>query len=261
MTHFKSPVREYMSAPPVLIGAAASTVDAEALLDRRAITALGVTDTEGRLVGVLSRTDLLRAADAESGATFTVPDAAVERFMTSDPITVSPDSELDAAAKRMLKAHIHRVFVVEDGKPVGVLSTRDVMRAVHEKQVRAPAIEIASTSVAKVRADDPIALAVDRLDRSNRHGLIVTDRAGWPVGTFAQVDALLGRAKDPKTPVEDAMECRILVLPPSTPLYRLAQQALAMNVRRVVLMDRDDLGIRGVVSSFDFCRLVASTMG
>jgi CBS domain-containing protein len=261
MSNFKMPVSEYMTKDPVVLKATDSTLDAEAALDEHGITAVGVVDEDGKLVGVLSRTDLLRAADAESGETFRVPEGKISELMSKDPLTVAPDSPVDEAAKKMLKKRFHRVFVAgDDGKAVGVFSTRDVMRAVHEKKVKIPAIEIATTSVIKVKGDDPIALAVDRLDLSNRHGLIVTHDS-WPVGTFSQVDALLARAKDPSTAVEEVMECRILALPPNTPLYRVAQQALAMNVRRVVLVSEQSLdGVDGVLSSFDYCRVVVDTM-
>jgi len=260
MSHFKMPVSEYMTPSPVVLETTASTLQAEAKLDEHDFTAVGVVDAGGALVGVLSRTDLLKAAEGESGETFRIPDEKISDHMSRSPVTVTADSPLDEAAKLMLKNHFHRVFVTEGDKPVGVLSTRDVMRAVFDKRLKVPAIEIASTSVIKVKDDDPIAVAVERLELSNRHGLIVTND-GWPVGTFSQVDALYARAKDPSTKVEEAMECRILALPPSTPLYRVAQQALAMNVRRVVLVSGESYaGVEGVLSSFDYCRVVAHTM-
>ncbi len=259
MANFKMPVSEYMTSDPVVLKATDSTIAAEAALDKHGITAVGVVDDGGKLVGVLSRTDLLRAADAESGETFRIPDEPIANFMSKDPATVSPDSPLDEAARLMLKKRFHRLFVADGDQTVGVLSARDVMRAVHEKRVKIPAIEIATTSVIKVKDDDPIALAVDRLDLANRHGLIVTHDS-WPVGTFSQIDALLARAKDPNTAVEEVMEVRILALPPSTPLYRVAQQALAMDVRRVVLVSEQSVnGIDGVISSFDYCRVASQS--
>ena len=260
MSHFKMPVSEYMTPSPVVLKTTDSTLLAEATLDEHGFTSVGVVDEGGALVGVLSRTDLLRAAEGESGETFRIPEEPIGNHMSRGPATVTADSPVDAAAKLMLKEHFHRVFVTDGGKTVGVLSTRDVMRAVFDKRLKIPAIEIATTSVIKVKDEDPIAIAVERLELSKRHGLIVTND-GWPVGTFSQVDALYARAKDPSTKVEEVMECRILALPPSTPLYRAAQQALAMNVRRVVLVSGDGvLGVEGVLSSFDYCRVVAHTM-
>ena len=49
------------------------------------------------------------------------------------------------------------------------------------------------------------------------------------------------------------MNLRILALPSTMPLYRAAQQALSMKVRRILLVDQS---IVGVVSTFDFARIV-----
>jgi len=55
--------------------------------------------------------------------------------MTRRPLTVSPDAEVREAAQQMLYAEIHRLFVVEDGRVVGVISTSDIMRAVATGQL------------------------------------------------------------------------------------------------------------------------------
>ena len=49
--------------------------------------------------------------------------------MTSEVITISRDATVAEAAKRMLESHIHRLVVVdEDGMPLGILSTTDIIR-------------------------------------------------------------------------------------------------------------------------------------
>lgn len=247
------PAKDYMSSPVVTIAPDASALDAEALLESKQITAVAVTDAAG-LVGVLSRTDLMNAVSAESGETFRVPDVPVRELMTAEPARCDAETPLAEVAKTMLKRRIHRLFVDGPDGLAGVVSTRDVMRAVHDQKVRTPAVEIATKKVFRVEATDSIALAVERLDATNRHGLVVTDE-GFPVGTFSQLDALLGRARDPRTPVEEVMNLQLLVLPHDIALHRAARQALAMNVRRFVLRDEDRLV--GVVSSFDFCRVVS----
>jgi CBS domain-containing protein len=59
----------------------------------------------------------------------------VSEIMTPRPLTVSPDAEVREAAQQMLYAEIHRLFVVEDGRVVGVISTSDIMRAVATGQL------------------------------------------------------------------------------------------------------------------------------
>lgn len=153
----------------------------------------------------------------------------------------------------MRKHHVHRVFVTREGIPRGVVSTRDLMRAVRDKRLKTPISEIASGSVVKVKADDPIALAVDRLDLSNKHGLVVVE-GSYPVGIFDQACALESRRLPPSTAVEHAMNVRILILPGGMSLGRAAEQALGMNVRRILV--QTDRGMIGIVGGLDFARVL-----
>jgi predicted transcriptional regulator len=102
--------------------------------------------------------------------------------------------------------------------------------------------------------DDPVALAIDRLELSNKHGLAVV-QDNWPVGVFAQADALLSRAKDPQTPVAKLMDTRVLVLPNSLPIGSAAAQAVSMGARRIFTIAD---GLRGVVGGMDYLRVAVS---
>ncbi len=91
------------------------------------ISALVVTDEQGYLSGVISRSDLLRAY-LESYDWRVEP---VERFMTREVIWVLPDTLMSDAAQLLLGRHIHRVVVVrqeEDGlRPIAVVSDSDLV--------------------------------------------------------------------------------------------------------------------------------------
>ena len=91
------------------------------------ISALVVLDGEGYLAGIISRTDMLRALihieDWES--------QPVEKFMSMDVVTVTPQTNLLRVAEILLDKHIHRVVVSRDenGKkrPISVVSAADLM--------------------------------------------------------------------------------------------------------------------------------------
>ncbi len=254
MANFEMPVTEYMTSPVEKIRIGDSLVAANALFSKQGVSALAVVDDTDELKGVVSRTDILHAAVFTHGETFRVPDRPVEEVMKSPALQVSPEASLAEAAKLMLKQHVHRIFVTRGGKPEGVVSTRDLMRAVREKRVKTPISEIASASVVKVRADEPIALAVDRLDLSNKHGLVVVEE-DFPIGIFDQACALDSRRLPPGTAVENAMNVRILILPAGMGLGRAAEQALGMNVRRILI--GDDRGVTGIVGGLDFARVMS----
>jgi CBS domain-containing protein len=253
MANFEMPVVEYMTTPVETVRVGESLLAANEVFVGQGVSALGVVDQDGVLKGVISRTDILHAAVYTHGETFRVPDRPVEELMKSPAIEVGPEAAVSDAAKQMLKNRVHRVFVTMDGKPAGVLSTRDLMRAVREKRLKTPIAEIASSSVVKVKADDPIALAVDRLDLSNKHGLIVVE-GDFPVGVFDQACALESRRLPPNTAVEHAMNVRILILPGEIGMGRAAEQALGMNVRRILI--EDDLGVSAIVGGLDFARVM-----
>ncbi|MBW1761928.1 MAG: CBS domain-containing protein, partial [Deltaproteobacteria bacterium] len=252
MANFRMPVTEYMTSPVETIDIGQSLVAANALFSEQGVSALGVVNDDGELKGVVSRTDLLHAAVFTQGETFRVPDRPVEEIMKSPALQVLPDADLTEAARLMLKEHVHRIFVTSGDEPVGVVSTRDLMRAVREKRLKTPISEIASGSVVKIRADETIALAVDRLELSNKHGLVVVEE-DFPVGIFDQACALDARRLPPSTAVENAMNVRILILPAGMALSRAAEQALGMNVRRILI--EDDRGVTGIVGGLDFARV------
>jgi acetoin utilization protein AcuB len=111
----------------------ATIEDAVIILADGHVSALPVVDPRGRLIGVLSTTDVLQAeADCESAGERDrlFENTTIREIMTSRPITVLPDSDVREAALQMLYLDIHRVFVEDKGKLVGVLSQSDVVRAV-----------------------------------------------------------------------------------------------------------------------------------
>ncbi|MGZ8563262.1 MAG: CBS domain-containing protein [Candidatus Limnocylindria bacterium] len=126
-------VGELMSIEPITIGVDEAIGRAEQLMSERAITGLPVVDRIGRLKGVLSQTDIVRAhASGQPLASW--PGLAVRHLMTSPALTIRLDESLLAAARMMEQHHVHRLVVVApDGQhPVGVISTTDLVHALVE---------------------------------------------------------------------------------------------------------------------------------
>jgi CBS domain-containing protein len=55
-------------------------------------------------------------------------------IMTTHPVTVSQDASLSETADLMLKHHVHRVYVVDKGKLVGILSKRDIVNEICKRR-------------------------------------------------------------------------------------------------------------------------------
>jgi len=87
-----------------------------------------VLDQHGRLIGMLTERDCLRVT--LYAGYHGEPGGLVRDFMTPDPVTVNPDDTIFDLAERFIDNKYRRYPVVDGGRLVGVISRRDVMRAV-----------------------------------------------------------------------------------------------------------------------------------
>lgn len=77
----------------------------------------------GRLIGVLTERDMLRAMAARVHTS----DARVRQWMTENPITASPDTTFDEAQKIMLDKGFRHLPVVDGDTILGIVSLRRIM--------------------------------------------------------------------------------------------------------------------------------------
>jgi CIC family chloride channel protein len=101
---------------------------------------LFILDDEGKLAGLITRGDVLRALDQDSEGLLTVLEAG-----SKDLVVAFPDEMISEASDKMLRNEIGRLPVVERGDPrklVGYLGRNGVMaarlRRLHEEHVREP---------------------------------------------------------------------------------------------------------------------------
>ncbi|OGU18507.1 MAG: hypothetical protein A3K13_01995 [Gemmatimonadetes bacterium RIFCSPLOWO2_12_FULL_68_9] len=126
-------VVELMQTNLQTVGSDASIADAIALLSDTHVTGVPVVDGRGRVLGVLTTTDVLNATAETAGAEERerlFEQTTVQEIMTPRPITISPDTDVKEAAQQMLYLEVHRLFVEDDGRLVGVISQSDIVRAV-----------------------------------------------------------------------------------------------------------------------------------
>ncbi len=86
---------------------------------------------QGRMVGMLTFHELLRAIAGGSGA---LGEAKVADIMVRDPVSATPEMEVNDLRRTMLESGARYLPVVQDGKLLGVISFRDVAKAVLEEQ-------------------------------------------------------------------------------------------------------------------------------
>jgi CBS domain-containing protein len=79
--------------------------------------------TNGRVSDILTERDVLRAV-----ATGDVAGTRVSAWMTHDPETIGPDDSIAHAASVMIHGGFRHLPVVDEGRPLGIVSIRDLMR-------------------------------------------------------------------------------------------------------------------------------------
>lgn len=110
--------------PPVTVPADADLGDAvREMIDKR-VGAVLVTGPGGELVGILTERDFLSKVAGVPGS----DRLPVARFMTPAPETVAPTDLLAVALGKMDAGGYRHLPVVLGGRPVGVISVRDVLR-------------------------------------------------------------------------------------------------------------------------------------
>ncbi len=146
-------VADLMTRHLVTVRRDTSLAEAAKLMLARHVSGLLVVDEAGALIGVVTEGDLLQRAElgtegrnASRLRAFLMPghQAAdyvkthgrhVSEVMTAEPVCVAPDTALAAAAALMRGRHIKRLPVVEDGRPVGVISRSDLLGALARRLV------------------------------------------------------------------------------------------------------------------------------
>lgn len=98
--------------------------EAAALMLREGVGSLVIME-KGEPIGILTERDLLYKVVAVGK----IPSRTkVENVMSSPVITVTPGSSVSLAAKRMSDLHMRRLPVVEDGKLIGMLTEKDILK-------------------------------------------------------------------------------------------------------------------------------------
>jgi len=141
---------DIMTPEVITIAPEASIAELAQLLDRHRINGVPVVDDNGRVVGVITQSDLIkRARDLELPPAINILDlhifletssrlqrrlqkmlgGTVREVMTDKPLTVAPETPVSEIAALMDRKKVHTLPVLAAGKLVGVVGKIDLIRA------------------------------------------------------------------------------------------------------------------------------------
>ncbi len=128
-------VRDIMTPEPQTLGETDTVLAARELMTALDERAVPIVDDLGNVTGVVGLKDLVKvlthprekATKGERAGQRIPLDVEVRSVMSRPPVTIAPDAGAGEAAELLTKHHISSVVVVEDGKPVGVVTHVDLL--------------------------------------------------------------------------------------------------------------------------------------
>lgn len=150
--------RDIMQTPVITVSPEEPLTNVQRLFFEEEINGAPVVDDEGRVLGMITSMDLLRAVaevhDTAPGPTSYLRDllefssgdwkhatpgiqdqlgeVATSEIMTEGVISVGPDAAVPEVARTLRENNVHRVLVVEDGILRGIISTFDLVAMVEK---------------------------------------------------------------------------------------------------------------------------------
>jgi acetoin utilization protein AcuB len=127
-------VRERMSRQPVTITADTPITEALKVMRQKHVRRLPVLDQEGKMVGIVSEKDLLYASPSPATSLsiyemhYMLTHLNTSELMSTQVITVTPETPVEEAARIMADNKIGGLPVVEDGRLVGIITETDIFK-------------------------------------------------------------------------------------------------------------------------------------
>jgi acetoin utilization protein AcuB len=128
-------VRELMTGALITARPDLPVLDARHLMVEKRIRHLLVTNEDGDLVGIVTDRDIRLNLPSQATSlsvwemNYLLTRLTVGKVMTASVITVGPDREARDAAQLMLDHRIGALPVVDGGRPVGIVTETDLLRA------------------------------------------------------------------------------------------------------------------------------------
>jgi CBS domain-containing protein len=234
----------------------------ELLLDKD-FTAVPVTDEQGKVVGMVSDSDLLtrggmnvtlslkRAADPEFvrklHESLEDPKRNVSEVMTREVVTTSPEVVLGRAAKVMVEKHLKRLPVVnQEGKLVGILGRLDILNTIaaahlpewhpkaHPVSQQATVSDVMTPEVPTIHESAMVEEIFELLVSSAHKRVVVVDDQRRVVGIIADSDLISRVSRESWPGVIELLRARIPIARISGEARKHLQKLQAKSVKELM---------------------------
>ncbi len=208
-------VRETMRVQFVALPGSAPISAGIRMLLKYKISALLITDTEENPAGVVSKTDIMGAYYA--GLPTETP---LESIMNSPPLFGSPEDSLESALEMMRSNGVYRIYVLEEGRVVGVLAYPDIVGLLYQfcrscdqslmnrkakkcelnDSLRFTVKEVMTPSVTSYPDEASLSDIMEGISTNRFGAVLIVDANGRPAGVISKTDLMLAYARGVDSP-------------------------------------------------------------
>lgn len=189
--NFKSlPIERLMSRPVMTVRDHVDLYEAYDIMTTNGIRHLVVVNSNEEIIGIVTQTDMIR----HLGLEYFIEFKKASSVMTRTVVTEQKGCSVWNSLKKMAENNISCIIIVEDKRPIGILTERDMTRLLFEKKdVRFRMVEDVMTApVITISLETPLFDAVALMRKRKVRRLAVIDGNGETVGLITQSDIVRG---------------------------------------------------------------------
>jgi CBS domain-containing protein len=185
-------VSDFMSTDVVSVEIPGNRDDVLKILKRTGISGVPVLK-EGRLVGIITRRDLLSKSE----------ETQLGLLMTSDPVTIAADAPVSKAAELMLKHNIRRLPVVRDEELAGLISVADLIHAIAQLRIKDEIKNLYTSKTFALWEETPLPLVGRIMEIAGVEAIPILDSESKLQGIISERDLIRSSSIEDTVQVSD----------------------------------------------------------
>jgi PAS domain S-box-containing protein len=257
MPHSWLDVGDIMSRDVASVSPGSTVVSAAEIMSSSNISCIVVSDN-GCISGIVTETDMLKKAVAE-GRDFS--SMKIEQIMSSPVRSVARNLSVMEASKIMEVEKIRRLVIMDEKKPVGIITQSDLVRALASYTLSKEVSEIMTSDVTVVASSETVKAAAEFMASQDISCLVVIDDDSV-VGIFTERDLLkrvVAAKRNPaRTHMTDVMTSPVITVPSDCSVLSARRLLEKTSIRRLVVVDDDNL--RGVITQTDILKAIKTML-
>ncbi|MDM7912657.1 MAG: CBS domain-containing protein [Methanotrichaceae archaeon] len=196
-------VKDYMSSPIYVIEKNEPIQRARNLMFKYGIGRLPVMDNS-KLVGIVTKYDITNRLNqaAPEWRRRPIDKVPIQVVMTEKPITIYPDATMSQAAELMVENGISGLPVERDGKIVGMITSRDMIRYFADQDIKAKVGDLMNKEVVTVHRHHTITHVLDEMNLHGASRVLVYEDNMSPVGIITRSGLTFSEMMGPKDEME-----------------------------------------------------------